>query len=396
MKIFHFLNLDQYLTSIGIVQKSFKQISLWRLSGHSVKFVCIYATEKEKTRIQSIGDCHFIKRVPQKFVGQNRVSRCLGLVPTHEAILLKEIVEFDPNIVYHRTFEISSFISKITKRFPSVIEINGNEFSNLKKGKSNPFFLERARILFFKRFIKKFLGQHKGIVFVTHELLHIYKEVSKLPQLEAKSCVIPNGIDVSEYKMRKNGTTGSEKPRLVFIGTPQHPWHGIEIILVLAERTKEELEFHVIGEHFKDKQNLPNNLKSYGYLETEEYRDLIANCDIGIGTLALNNAGIEEASPLKVREYVAAGLPIIIGYNDTAFIGKELPKWVLQLPSSTSELLKDIGEIVRFCIDNKDFVVPKEEAKSFFSIEKMESKRLCFFEEITRSYEISSSRQPKR
>jgi hypothetical protein len=388
MKIFHFLNLDQYVTSIGIVQKSFKQISLWRLSGHSVKFVCIYATEKEKTAIQSLGHCDFIQRVPQKFIGQNRVSRTFGLIPPHEAILLREIVAFDPNIVYHRTFEISSFISRITKRFSTVIEINGNELSNLKTGKSKPSFFEQARIFYFKRFIKNFLGQHKGIVFVTNELLHIYKEVSNLPQLKEKSCVVPNGIDVSEFTRRKKGTSGPERPRLVFIGTPQHRWHGIEIIRVLAEKTMEDLDFHVIGEHFKDKQNLPNNLKSYGYLKTEEYRELITSCDIGIGTLAVNSAGIEEASPLKVREYVAAGLPIIVGYNDTAFVGKELPKWVLQLPSNTSELLGSIDEIVRFCIDKKDYVVPKEEAISFFSIEQMEAKRLGFFEELNRSDQI--------
>lgn len=43
------------------------------------------------------------------------------------------------------------------------------------------------------------------------------------------------------------------------------------------------------------------------------------NCQVCIGTLALHRKNMTEASPLKTREYLAHGFPVIIGYKDTAF-----------------------------------------------------------------------------
>jgi glycosyltransferase involved in cell wall biosynthesis len=386
MKILYFLNLDQYSTNLGIIQKSFLKKAQWKKNGHKVELVFIYSEEKERSLIVKYGDCNFIKRQPQRLAGQFRAMRSLGLWPDHETALFELIDNFSPDIVYHRTFEISNFIRRICKNHATILELNGNEIGNLFANGNGAlrFFPNWIRAAKIKLGLKTFLQLHKGIVVVTYELLELYKKQSGNNTINQKSIVIPNGIDIRSYKVRKKAQAAGDI-KLVFIGTPGAAWHGIEVIMAIAKRTIGILEFHLIGERFDESSDIPPNVKVYGYLSEADYRQVISGCDIGIGTLALNNAGLSEASPLKVREYVAAGLPIIIGYRDTAFERQPIPQWVLQLPNKPDAIMGSVEKIVSFCRDYRDFVVPTSEAELYFSSEHLEKDRLSFFERIVSS-----------
>ena len=50
----------------------------------------------------------------------------------------------------------------------------------------------------------------------------------------------------------------------------------------------------------------------------DDYRRKLACCDIGIDALSLDLKGLSEATTLKVREYLALGLPVYSGFNDSA------------------------------------------------------------------------------
>jgi glycosyltransferase involved in cell wall biosynthesis len=383
MKILYFLNLDQYSTNAGIIQKSFSKEAQWKAKGHQVKLVFIYSDENDRTLIMRYGDCSFIKRQPQRLAGQFRAMRSFGLWPDHERTLFAFIEHYSPDIVYHRTFEISSFIKRICKRHATILELNGNEMGNLFVNGNGGlrFFANEIRAANIKLGLKRFFQMHKGIVLVTYELLQLYEKQSRDSTIKQKSIVIPNGIDIRSYKVRKKAQTeGAIK--LVFIGTPGAAWHGIDVIMAIAKRTIDILEFHLIGERFNESSDTPPNVKAYGYLSDADYRQVISACDIGIGTLALANAGINEASPLKVREYVAAGLPIIIGYKDTAFERQPIPPWVLQLPNDPGAIIGSVERIVSFCRKYRDFIVPRSEAELYFSSEHLEEQRLSFFQRI--------------
>jgi glycosyltransferase involved in cell wall biosynthesis len=383
MKILYFLNLDQYATSVGIIQKSFSKKTRWTSKGHEVKLIFFYQEEPEKDLISSYGECILIRRQRQKLMGQFRLMRLLGFWPRHEAILFNEITDFCPDIVYHRTFEISGFVDRICKNNMTVIEVNGNQIGNLFAAKKGAIqvFLTRIKAREIKQALGTFLRRHKGVIFVTYELLELYERQSGDSTLSHKSVVIPNGIDVSTYQARKKDNS-REVIKLVFIGTPGAAWHGIDVILAIAKKTVGVLEYHLIGVGFAEPSNLPTNVKLYGYLSEMDYRKIVADCDIGIGTLGLKTAGINEASPLKVREYVAAGLPIITAYNDTAFKSQNLPEWVLQLPNDSNLILRSLDKIVEFSKKYKDFIVPQSEAEFYFSSERLEDKRLSFFQKL--------------
>jgi hypothetical protein len=77
-----------------------------------------------------------------------------------------------------------------------------------------------------------------------------------------------------------------------------------------------------------------------------EYEPLIAGCTAGIGTLALHRKGMDEACPLKVREYLAYGLPVILGCADA-----DIPKdadYALHIPNTENNVAEHLPEIQSF------------------------------------------------
>ncbi|MFN3692462.1 MAG: hypothetical protein ACK4R7_06185, partial [Fervidobacterium sp.] len=74
----------------------------------------------------------------------------------------------------------------------------------------------------------------------------------------------------------------------------------------------------------------------YGMLFLDKYTPIMQQADIGISTLAPYRKKMNEASPFKVREYSALGLPVIIGYKDT-----DLPDgapFILQIPNTEDNI----------------------------------------------------------
>jgi hypothetical protein len=90
---------------------------------------------------------------------------------------------------------------------------------------------------------------------------------------------------------------------------------------------------------------------------------------------------MEEACPLKVREYVACGLPVILPYLDTAL--KDLPEppwWCLQVPNREGALVEFADRIVEFCRSVRDRRVESREVEPLFSTRALEKRRLAFME----------------
>ena len=69
--------------------------------------------------------------------------------------------------------------------------------------------------------------------------------------------------------------------------------------------------------------------------------------NVGIGSLSLFKVNLKEASPLKTRDYLARGLPVVVGYHDTDLENhSEFNPYFLRVPSDDSPI--DINEIIKF------------------------------------------------
>ena len=60
----------------------------------------------------------------------------------------------------------------------------------------------------------------------------------------------------------------------------------------------------------------PPNLHIHTHLEPPAFDRFLEGMDVGVGNLALERIGRRRPSPLKVRDYVRAGLPCVIAHDD--------------------------------------------------------------------------------
>ena len=88
-----------------------------------------------------------------------------------------------------------------------------------------------------------------------------------------------------------------------------------------------------------------------------------------------------EACPLKTREYLAFGYPVIIGYVDSA-----------QAIMASANVLKinwpnyNIDYVRQFCLEHSTGAVKEQALLDSIDNRESEKHRLAFFQEITNRY----------
>jgi glycosyltransferase involved in cell wall biosynthesis len=158
--------------------------------------------------------------------------------------------------------------------------------------------------------------------------------------------VISNGIALERITILDFSAKANEF-ELIFLGQDGQPWHGIEQIIELA-RDLPEFKFHIVGVSRPVNVEL-QNLLFYGHLTEVEYLPIARKCCVAIGTLNLKAKKMKEGSSLKLREYLALGLPVVIRYSDSDFM--ELRDFILQIPDNEEPIThfsKAVDEFTRY------------------------------------------------
>ena len=384
MKIAYLLYLDVEKYD-GVASKVVSQLKAWQNLGHEIKLLCVVPKLLVHENPLSKLGSHAEFFVEGKVFGASSglISGWFKPDQTQRSILAS-LSAFSPDIVYYRNTAYSSTIHSINKQYKTVCEVNTKELSEYKHQIFNSlkYFFRFAHFLAFHRYS---FTNVNGVVGVTYEIIQEIQQRG----YKGKMAVIPNSVDISRFSKWKQSTNTKRKiPKLVFIGTPGMAWHGVDRIVKIAEMTVDQLEFHIIGYGEKDFPSFPKNIKFYGVLPYHKTADIISSCDIGLGTMALYRKEMEEACPLKVRECLAYGLPMILGYNDTAFIPKETPAtaeypdFILRIPNHSNDLKGDAKKVLQF--SNKFFgkTISVEEVAPFIDVEFIEKRRLDFLQTI--------------
>ncbi|MCD4704705.1 glycosyltransferase [bacterium] len=360
MKIIYLSTLDPIIHA-GVMEKISFQTNTWKKFGHKVKIAQV-VLKKEFLKLD----------IPEDFTYYFRTDSWFG-----NKTLLKDIKEFCPDIIYLRSEIYKPFLYRIVKKYKTIIEYNSNELQELKlESKQNFFNLIRYKYYLITKNL--LLKKARAVICVTHE-------IAELPYITKKNkniYVSPNSIDLTKYKIAKTPNK-YYKTRLFFIGDFNQPWTGIDKIINLAKQTTNDLEFHIVG-ILPEVIERPENVIFYGFLKRHEYENVIINCDIGIGPTSLYRKKMKEACPLKIREYLAYGLPSIIYYTDSAFINKPKPSWILQLPNSENNVIENIDKILNFCYKMKDVIVTHDESKKYIDSALIEKNKLNFMENLIR------------
>ncbi|WP_150909699.1 glycosyltransferase family 4 protein [Marinobacter halotolerans] len=285
----------------GLKQKILGQIESWRSLGHEV--IPVYhainhhesdgGAKSEFRGLRIPGARHF--EIFQRLARQYRSA-------------FSQLHSIQPDLVYTRYLFPAPGVRKLlTFAKTTVVEINSDDKSE---------YLGRGRLTgIYNAFARRFsLGCADGFVFVSGELAvsHSFSFLDK-PHI-----ILANGIDPSVIPFVRE--TSNKVPNLVFVGSPSQSWHGVDKIRQMAMRRR-DVVFHIVGPSVDECARFfgrdLKNVVSHGYLDSESLSDLLCGMDFGIGTLALHRNKMNEACPLKVRQYLAHGLPVIAGYTDT-------------------------------------------------------------------------------
>lgn len=355
MKIIYLMEWE-FCQEDGVIKKVLDQIETWEAMGHKVKlFVLTKCNQSIKTKNTNV----YIKSIWNKIYNQK---------------LYNDIKEESADIIYFRYSAYKPYLEKILKKYKVIVEINSDILTEKK--------LQRYHSIkdFLTYFYIKLTNKHLenislGFVSVTYEL----KKTLSLNNNQ-RIIVIPNSISFLNNIESKIINKNRIIPNLVFIGSPNQEWHGLDKIIELAKKTEGKLNFDIIG--FNSTKEIYSNIIFHGYLTKEKYKTIILNCDIGIGTLGLHRKNMDEACPLKVREYLLYGIPIIIGYTDTAFLNKEVETWILKLDNYENNVIDNIQKIIDFSYKNKNTLVCNKISNKYISSQILEEKRLNFFREV--------------
>ena len=304
---------------------------------------------------------------------RNKLARLLSL--RHQYRFLRQTLRsIRPDVVYTRyALPFPGLDRSFSVTCPFVVEINSDDSVEygIKSG-----LVGWANSLF----RKSFLSHAAGLCFVSREL-------SLLPAFAwyvDRKAVISNSIECAKYPFTED--TGNAAANLCFIGSPRQSWHGLDKVVSLA-RHFPDWRFHIVGPDAGEVNvaggaELPN-LTSHGYLDGDAARELLSKIDVGISTLALHRKSMQEASPLKSRQYLAQGIPFISAYADTDIDDEE---FVLRLENTEDNIapaVEVIGQFVRRVFRNTSI---RRQARQFaernLDVSTKEKQRLEFINSV--------------
>lgn len=340
----------------GVGKKIQTQIKIWREQNHEVTLFSLTPAEIKFPEI-----CQYIFD-NKKNIFQREIDRSFKLIT-----MLKDIKTYQPDLIYLRYGLYSYPLHRVFKIAPVIIETNSNDIVEYRSRGYIFYWINRLT----RNLI---LAPARGYIVPTHELI-------RLLHLKIEKCIhiVSNGIDVKEAQVLP--PTAHQQPVITLVGSPGMDWHGVDKLIQLA-KIYPDLQINIVGYSSKDIEGtVPKNVNLHGFLHKESLLRILAETDVVCGTLALHRKNMEEACPLKVREALTYGIPLILGYKDTDLENIRV-ETILRIANSEDNIITHAERIHQFAYNmigrrvNLDIVLP------LLDQHKKEMSRLGFFKKI--------------
>lgn len=297
----------------GVGQKIAAQCQTWSQQGHNVHNI-IFSSLPSKHSIPTLN--LFLNR----------------------KVIRKALVDFKPDIIYMREIKYFPGLIRCLAKIPYIVEINSDALTELR-------LTNKLKYLYHKIFSVILLRNATGVCYVSHELR---KQFSNKVNKHQKQIVVANGYQFDDIQGAtftvSRSSIETQKPQIIFVGSPGQIWHGLDHFEAFAAQCP-EFDFHVVMPGYKSRQE---NIKAHGGLYGSALHELYRTMDIGMGTMAAYRKKVFEGSSLKVREYIAFGLPVIVPYYDTDLHVFTPSQGVLSLPNEPDTLCAHIKKVKKF------------------------------------------------
>lgn len=165
--------------------------------------------------------------------------------------------------------------------------------------------------------------------------------------------VVGNGIDLdSVFPIEIDLSLIGKEVVLLFVCGSPAPWTGGDRLMrsLVAYTGERKFRVHLVGRFQPSCQALVRRLPSsvsveiHGRLSREQISSIASCSHIGVGSLGLHRLNMISGSTLKVNEYVAMGLPVVAGYDETN-LPADYP-YLFRVPSDES--LLDLDAVFEF------------------------------------------------
>lgn len=236
--------------------------------------------------------------------------------------------ELAPDMVYVRPFPLDwpLLLRGLARRgVPYVCELNtmiADEYRSLGqplKGRLYEWFYARS------------IRSATAILPVTSEIGRWAERIAGVtkPAMMAGNGVEPDRLpalstEAREQARRRFGV--GVQQRIFAIAGFASPWHGfdraiamlphldpaVSLWLIGAESERAETEVRAVAERV----GVQSRVQVFPRLDPAAVAERLVAADVGLGPLALDRKGMAEAQPIKVRLYLALGLPVLYNYVD--------------------------------------------------------------------------------
>ncbi len=189
-----------------------------------------------------------------------------------------------------------------------------------------------------------------GHIAVTDEIRRVEMRKSGL----RRAVTITNGVDTAAVERTGFRPFDGSRLTLLAVSSEFQPWYAVDRLLAgLAEyQGPVKVVVILVGKASRDVTEAAARMPAgsvhevalEGTLTGQQMDDRFRAATVSVGSLGLHRNRMREACPLKVREYVARGIPFIYAYDDP-----DIPadaSFALKLPADETPV--DIERVVEF------------------------------------------------
>lgn len=323
---------------------------------HGIEFhgLCIVASVKRESETISFGKCYTIKKVPSgPYRFFSRIPIFCSLFRTRPVFdqAYGDIGRLEPDVVIWRyTVTTVPGIFNPKKIRPGLRFITEHQAKEAEELRVTP--AGRALYPVIGHMGKRVLSLVDAVIGVTSEITDY--ELSLIGR-DIPSFTLTNSIDVDLYPLKRHREMKDNTLKLLYVGSNTSEWHGLDRILkgMAGYQGGITLELHLAGSVSSSIKNLISSLhiedriNAHGYVTGRDLDALFDNADVAVGTLGMHRKNLSQGSTLKVREYMARGMPFVISYADDD-LSPGLP-YVFMAPPDDSPI--DMQALVRFILD---------------------------------------------
>jgi hypothetical protein len=340
----------------GVGKKIQNQTTIWREHGHEATLFSLTPAEfpfPEARQFIFDSQGGLLKR---------EIARSITLKQ-----MLASIQKYQPDLIYLRYGLYSFPLHRLFKIAPVVVETNSDDRPEYRKRGFFFYWMNRlTRNLTF--------GPACGIIVPSYELENVL-----VPKHNKPVCVISNGIGINDIDPLPH--TKNTTPVITLVGSPGMAWHGVDKLVKFAE-TATDVTVNIVGYSQADVDApVPANVHLRGFLSHQGVREIMLNTDVTCGTLALHRKNMNEASPLKVRESLAYGIPVILAYHDTDLDNVKIDT-ILHIPNTEDNVMENTEQIRKFAYDMLGKRVDINSVAPQLDQRRKETTRLDFFESL--------------